>query len=972
MANQIQAAVIKGRGMFGRAGKIGVPIMALLGALSDAAEPLGPFSFIFAVGLMALAIAATVLNHLVSRRRFDAAASDGTISDDDRVVLAQGSAWAAVAAFSVVGSLFCWILVGLQQVASEGERGVLASNIVPIARLQESLLGLQQDVTAIRDTTARTENKVDSLSGDVRRASDAMESVAEAVASLGRSGGIIANPSTAPECFHNAITYEQAGQPEAARAAYAEFAEFDLDAIDAFERYAQLVRVQDGRQAAREMFDSLSRRLESVAIKLVAATQCEGVERTRRLEDLAQKYPSYPPLFHALAADQEGYPFTATRLRRHASALESFIASGQRGDLLAYYINHQTAAQRLQSAQTQLASLQPQLAVYGRPPQINSVFLPEGKDGGGKWQLMVSIVDMPTRLYYRLGKDSEWVDTGSSAPVNPISGKPLANMSFRIDALQPSCAIELKYEDAEGQVVGPLQIAWEDGAVQLRRRAKRQCEEMPVWLVVPDAIGTDRTEIDLSNLLRNCCAIDSIHYSVNSRSLDKSFPVPSCSQPWAPCSIEAARSKLTIDVHAPESFDTLAVELRYFDGTSSGVREFSSPSWVRRQAGGVELSGLALSDGVGVSGIGVTLIPPVEYAEAADSAAQIFDTTNAAGKFNLDAKRAGSYLARLHVPREWSRGSRKPVGVIRSVWIYRQMELSRLGRVEQNIELPPGSLAGRITGEGGQPVRNQRVILSSTGAVPMGTTVGRYLAEVETDREGRYEFRWIPNGTYTVFAARMQLGVDTDLDELFSLGQPFMEAVEVRDSANAQNLDLQLASAGILRGIVRDAQGEPSGASVLLWTASGTPICRRSVFATLPQSRGYFSCGPLLPGEYLVSALTATQASPAITRVVVEPGQETQVELALGGATMLVIEWEKSPESPMGADVLVTNSSGLQVNGFQRKDDAFEREKSTLLHSVGPLPPGSYSIRLTGRDGREATEQVQLTGEPESRVRIRL
>ena len=62
MASQVQAAVTSGRGMFRQAGKIGLPIMALLGALSDAAEPLGPFSFILAVGLMALAIVATVLN----------------------------------------------------------------------------------------------------------------------------------------------------------------------------------------------------------------------------------------------------------------------------------------------------------------------------------------------------------------------------------------------------------------------------------------------------------------------------------------------------------------------------------------------------------------------------------------------------------------------------------------------------------------------------------------------------------------------------------------------------------------------------------------------------------------------------------------------------------------------------------------------------------------------------------------------
>lgn len=618
-----------------------------------------------------------------------------------------------------------------------------------------------------------------------------------------------------------------------------------------------------------------------------------------------------------------------------------------------------------------MAALQRQLAMYGRPPQLTTYFQPEGLSGGGSWQANVQVMEMTTRLFYSLGTEGAWLDTGVSATVNPLTGKPMANLSFRLDALQPSGLIRLKYEDAEGQEVGPFEVAWESGDSQLRKRAKQQCESLQFWLAVPEPDRQGRVEIDISNLLRYCCALDAILYSINDRSLDKTFQVPSCAQPTEPCRFDSVGSKLRIELPDSDTFESLVVQLRYFDGSTSAVREFKSPGWERRLAGAAKLTGFTLSGGAGVAGIGVALTPEIEPEPTQKPGAPSVDTTDARGQFKLEVARAGSYVALLHVPREWRQGPGKPMGTIQSVWISERIDVPATGRFERNIELPAGSISGRITERGGSPCRDHKVLLSSTGAVSMGTSHGAVYGEVAPDRDGRFEFPWIPDGTYTVFvtAANPQMLI-IDPEEQLQRGQPFVESVEVRGGVAVADLNLQLTSAGILRGTIRDVQGAmQGGAAVFLRTASGAPLSRRAFMRSFVT--GHFSCGALPPGEYFVSASVAGLATENAVRIVLKEGEEVQIDLTVKPATKLLVEWARSKESPPDAAVLVRDASGLQVNGLQPAVPPVT-ESSSLLHSVGPLPPGKYEVVLTGTDGRESRHAVELTGQPEQRVRIQL
>ena len=77
--------------------------------------------------------------------------------------------------------------------------------------------------------------------------------------------------------------YELAGDMLNARRAYLAFAGFDIDAIDPYLRFATLLRVQDGKAGAREVFGALAEKGKAPSIKLVYLLQFDDAQRLDKL-----------------------------------------------------------------------------------------------------------------------------------------------------------------------------------------------------------------------------------------------------------------------------------------------------------------------------------------------------------------------------------------------------------------------------------------------------------------------------------------------------------------------------------------------------------------------------------------------------------------------------------------------------------------------------------------------------------------
>jgi class 3 adenylate cyclase len=96
---------------------------------------------------------------------------------------------------------------------------------------------------------------------------------------LAKNGGIVRDAKTVPELYHNAHVWEMRGQSADARTAYDKLAHMRVEAIDAHMRYAAILRAQDGRAGAREVYATLGNSGGGRVAGLVHAMQFAGAAR---------------------------------------------------------------------------------------------------------------------------------------------------------------------------------------------------------------------------------------------------------------------------------------------------------------------------------------------------------------------------------------------------------------------------------------------------------------------------------------------------------------------------------------------------------------------------------------------------------------------------------------------------------------------------------------------------------------------
>lgn len=174
----------------------------------------------------------------------------------------------------------------------------------------------------------------------------------QAFEKLAKSGGLVRDASGVAELYHNARTFEARGENANARRDYLALAALDTDFIDPLLRLAALIRAQDGRSGAREVFAELAKG-KSRAAGLVHAQQYEGAERIRRLAALAESSPDYAPAQYLLAVElgeDRQNAQTVDEKRRELAALTRFLAAEREGTLVSSFLDQSVLAQWLDRA----------------------------------------------------------------------------------------------------------------------------------------------------------------------------------------------------------------------------------------------------------------------------------------------------------------------------------------------------------------------------------------------------------------------------------------------------------------------------------------------------------------------------------------------------------------------------------------------------------------------------------------------
>ncbi len=567
------------RASLGRSGKWAAGLGAVGGFIADILQPLAPFAayiaLIAAIGAMVVALAIAL-----------------------RLVLAARAMPALV--FATTTAAIAGGVFALQH-AEGGDDGLLASLVPAIGELQQSMGIVSARVEAIQETVTETQKTVEQvqqtteevqqtaenvdkttreiaagqqksqqqaadLQATTERIAASVEAIASGFATLSQQGGIIADPERPDQFYHNARAYEQSGDMLNARRSYLAFAGFDVDAIDPYTRFATLLRVQDGRAGAREVFGTLAGKGQALSIQLVHALQFDDVQRIARFDTFIAANPEYAPAYYLrsleFSEDRLGTQSLADK-RAEAEALQKFLSYEADGGLLPFFIDQTQLAEWLDSSRRRLASLGNVLDPGLFAPKL----IPQRSNQG--WMVTVTLPEPATGIAWRLGTEGPFTDTGVMAVNDQTTGKPMPNPSFAVPSDTRAGIISLKYTDIRGQENGPFEIPFDPDAA-LAEGNKQVLDQFWTSWIAFDASGNTGL-VYFTQMLSYRCGIEEIRYSLNGDALDKTIDLPPCDakNPYAIPSDYMPYFKIGEDVAS------MTVQVTYSDGTKSPIREFN-------------------------------------------------------------------------------------------------------------------------------------------------------------------------------------------------------------------------------------------------------------------------------------------------------------------------------------------------------------------------------------------------------------
>ena len=350
-------------------------------------------------------------------------------------------------------------------------------------------------------------------------------SPAQAFERLAKSGGIVKDAKSAPELYHNARSFEQRGESAAARRDYLTLAALGTDHIDPLMRLAALIRTQDGRAGAREVFADLAQQGKGRAAALVQILQFDGAEKQSRLQAFADANPDFAPV-HALIAQEFGEDRqngqTINDRRLELAALKRFLAAEKDGKLVPFFLDQSVLAQWIERAQKREQTASAFFAT--KRDRIGLSFMRSNQS----WMGTISVPEAASAIEYKYGDMPEFKATGQLAMLDQRTGKPMANPSFEMPSTQGPTEVSLRYLDANGirSAVTTETFDPRDALVAMQRQILNQTSTS--WF----QFGKDHNAgyLYYTHIVSYRCAIKKVEYGLGSDPPVQELRLPPCDE----------------------------------------------------------------------------------------------------------------------------------------------------------------------------------------------------------------------------------------------------------------------------------------------------------------------------------------------------------------------------------------------------------------------------------------------------------
>ena len=351
-----------------------------------------------------------------------------------------------------------------------------------------------------------------------------------------------------------------------ARRSYLAFAGFDVDAIDPYTRFATLLRVQDGKAGAREVFGALADKGKALSIKLVHILQFDDAQRLDKLNAFIAANADFAPAYFLLAQefseDRLGAQSLADK-RSEAKALTKFVSYEKDGGLLKYFVDQTQLADWLDRSRSRLAALGDVLDPSRFAPTLTPM---RSNQGWIDDHLAARAGDRHLLAHGRQRSVHRHRLPGAERPDAPASRCPIRASSCPTAPRPASSRSNIS-------ISGAARPARSTSASIRRQRSSKATSRSSTSSGRRGSPSTPAAITGWSISRRCCryrCAIKQVHYSLNGAALDKEIKMPPCDKkdPYAIPYDYQPYFKVA------DSVKSMSVQVTYTDGTKSPVREY--------------------------------------------------------------------------------------------------------------------------------------------------------------------------------------------------------------------------------------------------------------------------------------------------------------------------------------------------------------------------------------------------------------
>lgn len=398
---------------------------------------------------------------------------------------------------------------------------------------------------------------------------DLRDDLPDAFKALLNTQALIPNATKPEEHYHNARIHEQKGQLTEARRAYLDYFRFDLDYVDPHLRFSKLIRVQDGKAGAREVYDYLNKQSDSFVVDFGELLLAESGAKTLGLFQFANAHKDFGPALYELSlqfsARRKGKQTLADK-RMEKELLERLFDMNKAGNFDRYYIDKDLAAKHLQDAKDRYAALK-----HFNPDAMDNPVKVNWMKSNLGWHGNIDITDTVLEIFWRPGTGGEFKSTGHHQHRSKETGYPIANPQVQLPFRDPPKTLDIKYRDISGAMRGPYTISFNPQTTSID--ADKRILELTKngWLAFRDFNG--KRLVYFTHLMSYRGAISEIRYSLDGKALDRRHDFP----PFDGQGTAKITDDVPIYIEVPKSTQSVSVQVTYKDGSKSEVVTIQGP-----------------------------------------------------------------------------------------------------------------------------------------------------------------------------------------------------------------------------------------------------------------------------------------------------------------------------------------------------------------------------------------------------------